>query len=67
MRLQMPRKRGIVSRINRAFLFQGGLIAVAAILGVFFAKLVIEEILVKNAILEEEEYFSRILSLYEGD
>lgn len=36
---------------------QGLLIAVAALLGVFFAKIVIEQILIKNAILEEKAYF----------
>jgi signal transduction histidine kinase len=48
---------GILSKITRAFLFQGALIALAAILGVFFAKIVIEEILIRNAILEEADYF----------
>jgi len=49
--------QGILSKITRAFLFQGALIALAAILGVFFAKIVIEEILIRNAILEEADYF----------
>lgn len=49
--------QGLLSKINRAFLLQALLIAVAAVLGVFFAKIVIEQILIKNAILEEEEYF----------
>ncbi len=49
--------QGLLSKINRAFLFQALLITVAAVLGVFFAKIVIEQILIKNAILEEEEYF----------
>ena len=53
----MPKGNGILNKINRAFLFQGLLIAMAAILGVFFAKIVIEEILVKSAILEETDYF----------
>ena len=48
---------GILTQITRAFLFQGALIALAAILGVFFAKIVIEEILIRNAILEEADYF----------
>ncbi len=53
----MAESRGLIRKINRAFLMQGLLIAVAAVLGVFFAKVVIEQILIKNAILEEETYF----------
>ena len=53
----MARSRGLLRRINRAYLLQGGLIAVAAVLGVFFAKIVIEEILVNRAILQEEDFF----------
>ena len=53
----MSKANGISRKITRAFLFQGLLIALAAILGVFFAKIVIEEILVKSAILDETEYF----------
>jgi len=53
----MPDSDGILHKLNRAFLFQGALIAVAAILGVFFAKIVIEEILVKNAIQQEQDFF----------
>jgi signal transduction histidine kinase len=53
----MAEPRGLLHKINRAFLMQGLLIAVAAVLGVFFAKVVIEQILIKNAILEEETYF----------
>ncbi len=48
---------GLASKINRAFLLQGLLITVAAVMGVFFAQLVIEQILIKNAILEEETHF----------
>lgn len=53
----MPKSDGILNKLNRAFLLQGALIAVAAILGVFFAKIVIEEILVKSAIQQEEQFF----------
>ena len=53
----MPESNGILQKISRAFLLQGLLIAIAAVLGVFFAKVVIEQILIKNAILEEAEYF----------
>ena len=38
-------------------LIQGLLITLAVVLGVFFAKIVIEQILIKNAILEEQSYF----------
>lgn len=38
-------------------MLQGLLITLAVVLGVFFAKIVIEQILIKNAILEEESYF----------
>jgi signal transduction histidine kinase len=53
----MAESRGLLHKITRAFLLQGLLIAVAAVLGVFFSKIVIEEILIKNAILEEDAYF----------
>lgn len=53
----MQQGDGILGKITRAFLFQGVLIALAAILGVYFAKIVIEEILIRNAILEEAAYF----------
>lgn len=53
----MADSSGLLHKINRAFLMQGLLIAVAAVLGVFFAKIVIEQILIKNAIMEEEIYF----------
>jgi len=53
----MPEHQGIIHKINRAFLLQGLLIAVAAILGVFFAKIVIEQILIKSAVEEEKQYF----------
>ena len=47
----------LLQKIARAFLLQGLLIAAAAILGVYFAKIVIDEILIKNAILDEEQYY----------
>lgn len=53
----MPESNGILHKISRAFLLQGLLITIAALLGVFFAKIVIEQILIKNAILEEADYF----------
>ncbi|NNE64616.1 MAG: sensor histidine kinase, partial [Gammaproteobacteria bacterium] len=53
----MSKSNGLIHKINRAFLLQGLLITLAVVLGVFFAKIVIEQILIKNAILEEESYF----------
>lgn len=53
----MAKPTGLLGKFTRAFWLQVGLITIAAILGVFLAKLVIEERLVKNAILEEADYF----------
>lgn len=53
----MTRPAGLLGKFTRAFLLQVGMITLAAILGVYLAKIVIEETLVKNAILEEAEYF----------
>ena len=53
----MSKSNGLIQKINRAFLLQGLLITLAVVLGVFFAKIVIEQILIKNAILEEQSYF----------
>ena len=50
-------RSGVNYRINRVFLLQGLLIGFAAVLGVYFAKIVIEEILIKSAIQEEQAYF----------
>lgn len=47
----------LVRKLNRAFLLQGSLIAVAAILSVFFATIVIDEVLIKKAIEQEAAYF----------
>jgi signal transduction histidine kinase len=51
------RTSGLLGKFTRAFLLQVGMITIAAILGVYLAKIVIEERLVKSAILEEAEYF----------
>ena len=55
----MRKRNGLISKINRAFLLQALLISVAALLSVFFAKIVLEEVLIKQAIKEEAEYFWR--------
>jgi len=53
----MNKSSGLLGKFTRAYLLQVGMITLAAILGVYLAKIVIEETLVKNAILEEAEYF----------
>lgn len=53
----MRKNSGLINKINRAFLLQGVLISIAVLLSVFFAKVVIEEILIKNAIEQEAGYF----------
>ena len=53
----MAKSTGLLGKFTRAFWLQVGLITVAAILGVYLAKVTIEEILVEKAILEEAEYF----------
>lgn len=53
----MAKSSGLLRKINRAFLLQAGLISIAALLSVYFAKIVIEEILIKNAIQQEADYF----------
>ena len=53
----MRKRNGLISKITRAFLLQALLISIAALLSVFFAKIVLEEVLIKQAIKEEAEYF----------
>ncbi|MDH3317792.1 MAG: HAMP domain-containing histidine kinase [Gammaproteobacteria bacterium] len=53
----MTRKVGLGERFGRAFLIQAILIALAAILGVYAAAFAIEEILIKQALREEADYF----------
>ena len=53
----MKSHRGLIHKINRAFIFQGLFISLAALLSVFFAKVVLEETLIKEAIQQEAEYF----------
>ena len=54
----MNRAGGLLGKLSRAFWLQILLITLAAIFGVYLAKVVIEEILIKNAILDEVQYFS---------
>lgn len=53
----MQKRSGLIHKITRAFLLQGILISIAALLSVFFAKIVLEEILIKEAIKQEADYF----------
>jgi signal transduction histidine kinase len=53
----MQKRSGLIHKITRAFLLQAVLISVAAMLSVFFAKIVLEEILIKEAIKQEADYF----------
>jgi len=53
----MQKHNGLVNKINRAFLLQGALISIAALLSVFFASIVLEEILIKQAIKQEADHF----------
>ncbi|MGD2053064.1 MAG: HAMP domain-containing sensor histidine kinase [Gammaproteobacteria bacterium] len=53
----MQKRNGIIHKITRAFLLQGLLISIAALLSVFFAKIVLEEVLIKEAIKQEANYF----------
>jgi len=53
----MPKNSGLLKKISRAFLLQAGLISIAVMLSVFVAKIVLEEVLIKEAIEQEAEYF----------
>lgn len=53
----MRKTNGLASKINQAFIFQATLISVAVLLSVFFAKVVLEEIMIKKAVIEEAEFY----------
>jgi len=53
----MSSHKSLIHRINRAFIIQGFFISIAALLSVFFAKIVLEETLIKEAIKQEADYF----------
>ena len=55
----MTNTTGLLGRLNRAFWLQVGLITLAAMLGIFLARISIEEVLVRQAILQEVEHFWR--------
>lgn len=58
------RSQGLGQRLGRAFLFQALLIGAAAAIGVYAAAFAIEELLVKQALVEEAGYFWK---RYEAD
>lgn len=62
----MAKSNGLIRKINRAFLLQAGLISIAALLSVYFARVVIDEILIKNAIQQEADYFWQNYQLNEN-
>ena len=47
----------LINKIKSAFLLQGVLIIITALLSIFIATIVIDEILIKSAIKEEAQYF----------
>lgn len=53
----MNKRQDLINKINRAFIIQGLFISIAALLSVFFAKIVLEETLIKEAIKQEADYF----------
>jgi signal transduction histidine kinase len=55
----MPSRGGLTRRISRPFLLQAAAISLAAALGVYFAALVLEEVLIKQALREEADYYWR--------
>jgi len=62
----MLKTSGLINKINRTFLLQGMLISITAVLSVFFAKTVIDEILIKSAIEQEAGYFWQNYSVDAG-
>ena len=53
----MQQGRSLASRINRAFALQAAFIGVAVLLSVFFAKVVLDRVLINAAIEQEAEYY----------
>lgn len=53
----MPPSRGIGARLGRAFLVQGAFIGVAALVGVFIAGLLLEGLLIRQALRDEAGHF----------
>lgn len=53
----MPHNRGIGARLGRAFFIQGAFIGVAALVGVFIAGLLLEGLLIRQALRDEAGHF----------
>lgn len=53
----MFNSRGIGQRVNRALLLQAAAIAIAAVVGVYLASVVLEDILITQALRKEAEFF----------
>jgi signal transduction histidine kinase len=53
----MKKPDSLITKFNRALLLQGGLIAVAALLSVFLATIVIDKVLINQAIKQEADHF----------
>lgn len=53
----MQTRRGLRSRLGRAFIIQALLISVAALVGVYAAAFTIEDVLIKQALEEEASHF----------
>ncbi|MDH3712895.1 MAG: HAMP domain-containing histidine kinase [Gammaproteobacteria bacterium] len=53
----MPSSRGLKQRISRALLLQAGAIAIAAVVGVYFAGVVLKDVLITQALRQEAEFF----------
>jgi signal transduction histidine kinase len=53
----MGHSRGIGARLGRAFLLQGAFISVAALVGVFIAGLLLEGLLIRQALRDEAAHF----------
>lgn len=60
----MSAKSGLQYRLTRAYLIQVGLISLATLLGVFATAVIVEDVLVKQALKKEAEHF---WSLYKDD
>ena len=53
----MPAVRGVGARLGRAFLLQGAFIGVAAIVSVFLANVMLEGVLIRQALRDEASFY----------
>src|SRR5262245_37383997 len=53
----MARGRGVGARLGRAFLLQAAFIAVAAAVSVFLANVLLEDVLIRQALRDEANFF----------